>query len=106
MDINTKLRTLDADVKLNLKDKKPMMICDRLIKLYESGMEAKQKKKHDLAYIYFTRWIGCVEWLKTKGLDKATIKKYFPSSKVNKTINCSISSSPFLILQNFKRYLQ
>ncbi|XP_031784863.1 ubiquitin carboxyl-terminal hydrolase 8 isoform X2 [Nasonia vitripennis] len=82
-ELNEKYRNLNKEVlKLNFKGRKPEHIYERLPKIYASGSEAKEANKHDQAYIFFKRWIACVDWLKGQHLNKEVITKFFSNDKV------------------------
>ncbi|XP_014219736.1 ubiquitin carboxyl-terminal hydrolase 8-like [Copidosoma floridanum] len=76
------MKNLKKRASVDLKQKKPQDIVERLAKMYQEGIYNKKKQDFAHAYIFFKRWQLCVEWLQKRNLDNETVQKHYSPKQI------------------------
>lgn len=88
----------DASAVVNLANKKPAHVCERLNPICENGKKAKASRNLKEAYIFFKRWLSIVDWLQKQRhpLDKELVKKNFSNEQVRSILSIYPRTSVFV----------
>lgn len=61
---NSLITRLNNKAKVDFTNKKLLDLAVRLSKIYEGGITSKNKNKYEDSYVFFTRYLNIVAWVK------------------------------------------